>query len=39
MKIELWSVDKPRPCGRNAREISDLAVEKVARSIRLGVVA
>jgi hypothetical protein len=30
MKIELWPVDKPQPYARNARKISDLAIEKVA---------
>ena len=34
MKIELWPVDKPQPYARNARKISDLAIEKVARSIK-----
>jgi ParB-like chromosome segregation protein Spo0J len=34
MKIELWPIDKPQPYARNARKISDLAIEKVARSIK-----
>jgi DNA modification methylase len=34
MKIEQWPIDKPQPYARNARKISDLAIEKVARSIK-----
>jgi ParB-like chromosome segregation protein Spo0J len=34
MKIELWPVNKPKPYARNARRISDLAIDKVARSIK-----
>lgn len=34
MKIDPWPVDKPKPYPRNARKISDLAVEKVANSIQ-----
>jgi ParB-like chromosome segregation protein Spo0J len=34
MKIELWSIDRPQPYARNARKISDVAIEKVARSIK-----
>jgi hypothetical protein len=34
MKIEQWPIDKPQPYPRNARKISDLAVEKVGRSIK-----
>jgi ParB-like chromosome segregation protein Spo0J len=34
MKIEFWPIDKPQPYTRNARKISDLAIEKVARSIK-----
>jgi ParB-like chromosome segregation protein Spo0J len=33
MKIEMWPVDKPVPYPKNARKISDQAVEKVASSI------
>jgi DNA modification methylase len=34
MKIEIWPIDKPQPYARNARKISELAIEKVARSIK-----
>jgi ParB-like chromosome segregation protein Spo0J len=34
MKIELWNVDRPQPDARNARKISDIAIDKVARSIK-----
>ena len=34
MKIEQWSIDRPQHYERNARKISDLAIEKVARSIK-----
>ena len=34
MKIEIWPVDKPVPYAKNARKISDQAVEKVASSIQ-----
>jgi DNA modification methylase len=34
MKIEMWPVDKPVPYPKNARKISDQAVEKVASSIQ-----
>lgn len=34
MKIQLWAVDRPQPYAKNARKISDLAIEKVARSIK-----
>jgi hypothetical protein len=36
MKIEMWPVNKLLPYAKNARKISDQAVEKVASSI-LGV--
>src|ERR1700719_3152049 len=34
MKIEMWPVDKPVPYAKNARKISDQAVDKVASSIQ-----
>jgi ParB-like chromosome segregation protein Spo0J len=34
MKIEQWNIDKPLPYERNARKISDVAIEKVARSTK-----
>jgi ParB-like nuclease domain len=34
MKIAMWPVDKPVPYPKNARKISDEAVEKVASSIQ-----
>jgi ParB-like chromosome segregation protein Spo0J len=34
MKIEQWPIGKAKPYERNARKISDAAVEKVAASIR-----
>jgi hypothetical protein len=34
MKIEMWPVEKPVPYPKNARKISDQAVEKVASSIQ-----
>ncbi|MGI9074695.1 MAG: ParB N-terminal domain-containing protein [Bryobacteraceae bacterium] len=34
MKIEIWPVDKPVPYPKNARKISDQAIEKVASSIQ-----
>ena len=34
MKIEQWNIDRPQPYARNARKISELAIEKVARSIK-----
>jgi DNA modification methylase len=34
MKIEMWPVHKPVPYPKNARKISDQAVEKVASSIQ-----
>jgi DNA modification methylase len=33
MTVEFWPIDKPVPYARNARKISDAAVEKVARSV------
>jgi ParB-like chromosome segregation protein Spo0J len=32
--IELWPIDRPKPYPRNARKISDAAVDKVAASIQ-----
>ena len=34
MKIELWPIDRPVEYARNARRISDAAVDKVAASIK-----
>jgi DNA modification methylase len=34
MKIELWPTDRPIPYARNARKISQAAVDKVAASIK-----
>jgi hypothetical protein len=34
MKIEMWPVDKPVPYAKNARKISDQAVDKVASRIQ-----
>jgi len=34
MKVEMWPVDKPVPYAKNARKISDQAVDKVASSIQ-----
>ena len=34
MKVELWPIEKPVPYIRNARKISDAAVNKVAGSIK-----
>jgi ParB-like chromosome segregation protein Spo0J len=34
MKIEMWPVDKPVPYAKNARKISDRAVDKIASSIQ-----
>jgi DNA modification methylase len=34
MKVELWPIDKPVPYPKNARKISDQAIDKVASSIR-----
>jgi hypothetical protein len=34
MKIEFWPIDKLTPYDRNARKLSDAAIEKVAASIR-----
>ena len=34
MKIETWSINRPIPYARNARKISDIAVSKVAASIK-----
>ncbi len=34
MEIALWPIDKPIPYSRNARQISDAAVAKVAASIK-----
>ena len=34
MRIRMWPVDKPVPYGKNARKISDQAVDKVASSIQ-----
>lgn len=34
MRVDLWPIEKPLPYIRNARKISDAAVEKVASSIK-----
>ena len=34
MKIELWPIDRPIAYARNARKISDIAVDKVVASIK-----
>ena len=34
MNIEAWATEKPIPYARNARKISDMAVDKVAASIK-----
>ena len=34
MKVQMWPVDKPVPYARNARKITDAAVDKVAASIK-----
>lgn len=34
MQVELWQVDRPIPYARNARKLSDAAVDKVAASIK-----
>jgi ParB-like chromosome segregation protein Spo0J len=34
MKVALWSIDKPIPYPKNARKITDVAIAKVASSIR-----
>jgi site-specific DNA-methyltransferase (adenine-specific) len=34
MHIELWSIDRPKPYPKNAREWGAAAVAKVASSIR-----
>jgi ParB-like nuclease domain len=34
MKVELWPIERPIPYARNARKISDAAVDKVAASIK-----
>ncbi len=34
MNVEFWSIDKPIPYARNARKISEKAVDKVAASVK-----
>ncbi len=34
MNVEMWSIDKPIPFARNARKLSQQAIDKVAASIR-----
>ncbi len=34
MKVELWPIERPVPYARNARKLSDAAIDKVAASIK-----